>query len=90
MKLREILSGMEILETNADPELEIGDISYDSRQTGPGDLFVAVKGFETDGHRYVGAAGQKGARAVLGERAPAAGAVFVPGADSRGAKKSVP
>ena len=61
MKLREILNGVEILETSADPEMEMRDISYDSRHTGVGDLFVAINGFETDGHRYIGSAIEKGA-----------------------------
>ncbi|MGI5936571.1 MAG: Mur ligase domain-containing protein, partial [Oscillospiraceae bacterium] len=34
--------------------MEIGDICYDSRRAKAGDLFVAITGFETDGHRYIG------------------------------------
>ena len=64
MKLREILSGMEILESNVDMDTEISGVSYDSRRTRPGDLFVAVVGFESDGHDYISAALEKGAAAV--------------------------
>lgn len=46
----------------------ITGVSIDSRQTAGGDLFVAVKGENTDGHRYIGAAAQSGAAAVLTER----------------------
>jgi UDP-N-acetylmuramoyl-L-alanyl-D-glutamate--2,6-diaminopimelate ligase len=67
MKLRELLEGIEILETNADPETEIGDLRYDSRRIEPGDLFVAVRGYEADGHGFIGAAAEKGAAAVLCE-----------------------
>lgn len=70
MKLSELLSGLELLELHAEPEMEITGISYDSRTTEPGDLFVAVVGYETDGHRFIGKALAAGAAAVLCERAP--------------------
>ena len=53
MKLSELLKHIEVLEATADPALEITGISYDSRKTKPGELFVAVKGFETDGHKFI-------------------------------------
>ena len=40
-------------------DLEIAGISYDSRQTRRGDLFVAVTGFASDGHRFIGMAKEK-------------------------------
>src|SRR5439155_12044460 len=39
--------------------------SVDSREIAPGNLFVALPGERTDGHRYVGAALDGGAAAVL-------------------------
>ena len=51
MKLGELLHNISILETNADLEQEITGVSYDSRHTKPGDLFIALEGYETDGHR---------------------------------------
>ena len=33
MKLCELLKKIEVIETTADPNIEIGDISYDSRST---------------------------------------------------------
>ena len=45
MKLAELLSGIEIIEGCYDPELEITGVSYDSRQTKPGEAFVAIPGF---------------------------------------------
>ena len=70
MKLSELLKDVETVELHADPETEIGDISYDSRQTKPGDLFVAIKGFESDGHAFIKAAVEKGAAAVICEVMP--------------------
>ena len=49
MKLKELIKDIEVLSTNAAPDTEISGISYDSRLTRPGVLFVAIKGFETDG-----------------------------------------
>ena len=83
MKLKDILTGIDVLEVTADPALDIADISYDSRRTLPGGLFVAVPGFETDGHRFIGMAVQNGAAAVLCERAPEDGTPFVRVADAR-------
>ena len=53
MKLKEILSGLEVIACTADETMEIGGISYDSRQVSPGDLFVAVTGYAADGHRFI-------------------------------------
>ncbi|MGH8596385.1 MAG: Mur ligase domain-containing protein, partial [Gammaproteobacteria bacterium] len=47
---------------------EITGITYDSRRVMPGHLFVAVRGERTDGHRFVEAAIERGAAAVLLER----------------------
>ncbi len=44
---------------------EITGVNIDSRQIGKGHLFVAVKGTQTDGHRYIKAAIDKGATAIL-------------------------
>lgn len=53
MKLRELLQGIDLLEAGADLDMEITGVSYDSRNTRPGDLFVAMAGYETDGHRFI-------------------------------------
>ena len=85
MKLSELLRDIPVLETNADPELEITGVSYDSRETTAGHLFVAVTGFQTDGHDYIPKAAASGAVCVLCERKPEAGIPFVRVADSRAA-----
>ena len=48
-------------------QVEISSIDDDSRKIVPGSLFVAVKGFETDGHIFVEQAMERGAAAVLAE-----------------------
>ena len=48
MKLKDLLAGLELLGGNADPEQEITGVSYDSRKTRPGDLFVAMTGYAAE------------------------------------------
>ena len=83
MKLREIIQKIRVLDTNADPDMEIAGVSYDSRQTQPGDLFVAVRGFEADGHRFIPKALERGAAAVLCETPPTDGTPYVRTDDCR-------
>jgi UDP-N-acetylmuramoyl-L-alanyl-D-glutamate--2,6-diaminopimelate ligase len=45
--------------------VEITGVQYDSRQVKPGDVFVAMRGETTDGNRYIPAAMERGARAVV-------------------------
>ncbi len=40
-------------------------VAYDSRQVQPGDLFVAMRGESTDGNRYIDAALERGAAAIV-------------------------
>lgn len=83
MKLKEILAGLDILSATADLEMEIPGVSYDSRKTQAGDLFVAVTGYAVDGHHFIGKAREQGAAAVLCERIPEEEIPYVQVADSR-------
>ncbi len=47
---------------------EVLDIAYDSRKVRPGSLFVAVRGFHSDGHLFILQAVKLGAVAVVTER----------------------
>lgn len=70
MLLSKLLSDIQTRELRADGTIEITGISYDSRTTKRGDLFVAVSGFAVDGHKFIPMAIEKGAAAILCERAP--------------------
>ncbi len=86
MKLRRIIGDVEVLAHRGDLDVEISDIFYDSRAVAEGGLFVAIKGLVTDGHRYVGAAVDRGAAAVVVEDdVDIPGAVVVRVRDSRAA-----
>ena len=47
MHLKTLLAGLSLRSATADMETEITRISYDSRTTAPGDVFVAMTGFAT-------------------------------------------
>ena len=83
MKLQKLLQGISVLSATADMEMEISNVSYDSRVTRPGDLFVAMRGFETDGHAYIGRAAAAGAAAVVCEQPPEDGVPYVQVENSR-------
>lgn len=51
-----------------DSEIEIERIEYDSREVGPGTLFVAITGYTEDGWDYVPDAIEAGAVAVMGRK----------------------
>ena len=70
MKLSELLKDTDVLTLAAPSECEIGGVSYDSRKVKPGDAFVAISGFETDGYKYIPSAVEKGAAVVISDRVP--------------------
>jgi UDP-N-acetylmuramoyl-L-alanyl-D-glutamate--2,6-diaminopimelate ligase len=67
IKLSRLLEGVEVREAPpTDPEVR--GLAYDSRRLRPGDVFVAIGGTHTDGHRYVDTALRDGAVAAVVER----------------------
>jgi len=83
MKLSELLQDIEVLESTADGDLEISEISYDSRKIKPGMAFVAVEGYVTDGHKYIDSAVKNGAVAVICQKKPEVEVPYVIVKDSR-------
>ncbi len=70
MKLDQLLEGVALTRPTALRDVEITGISYDTRTIAPGALFAALPGYKTDGHLYIEAALERGAAAILCERAP--------------------
>ncbi len=75
MKLSYLITGCvplweRILSTDNDTDIdpEINSIHSDSRDVKPGGLFIALKGFKTNGQNYIDAAFAKGAAAVISEK----------------------
>lgn len=73
MKLEKILAGVQVTEQTANAACEIAEIKYDSRQVKPSDVFVAITGFETDGHKYIDKAIASGASVIVCEYIPEGG-----------------
>ena len=67
MKLGELMKLSGIVHDN-NSDLEITGVSYNSLKTQPGELFVCISGFSTDGHKYAKSAQDAGAAAILAER----------------------
>jgi UDP-N-acetylmuramoyl-tripeptide--D-alanyl-D-alanine ligase len=53
---------------HASTPFEAGGVAFDSREVAPGDLFIALRGEQADGHDYVHKALAAGAAGVLVER----------------------
>ncbi len=70
MKLSELMESVNILQTAGAMDVEIVGVNIDSRKIGKGHLFVAIRGTQTDGHRFIGKAIQQGAVAILCEEMP--------------------
>ena len=70
MKLSEILQRTKILESVGNIDVEIQNITADSRNIKTDTLFVAVKGTKTDGHTFINDVVEKGAAAVMCEDLP--------------------
>ena len=65
MRLEDIIKGLNPVECRGEKGVEILSLTQDSREVAPGSLFVAVKGFSSDGHAYIGKAAGAGAVAVI-------------------------
>ena len=68
MELKEVLSGLEGLKAKGNLEIDVKKIVADSRKVEKGSMFVAIKGFDTDGHNYIEEAIEKGAKVIVIEQ----------------------
>lgn len=65
MELKKILSGLEGLKAKGNLDIDIKSIESDSRKIEKDFMFVAIKGFDTDGHKYIDEAIKNGASAIM-------------------------
>ena len=70
MKLQELLKGIKPTSVIGGVDADITGVDIDSRQVKDGHLFVAMKGTQVDGHRFIPKAIEQGASAVLCEDLP--------------------
>ena len=71
MKLSELLSGIMPVETVGSIEVNVTGINIDSRRVTSGNMFIAMRGTQVDGHQFILKAVEQGAVAVLCEDIPA-------------------
>ena len=74
MILRQILSQLPKAVASGNLDHVANGVTADSRKVKPGMVFVAIRGEESDGHKFIGSALQKGAIAIVAETAPDADA----------------
>ncbi len=67
MRLENIISGCGVTAIEGNLNIEISSVCNDSRKVVQGSVFIAVKGFASDGHRFINTAAGKGARAIVCE-----------------------
>ena len=65
MELKKILNGIENYKSKGDLDIDILSIEDNSKNVKPGSLFVAVQGYDFDGHDFVKEAIENGATAVI-------------------------
>ena len=70
MILEVLLNRIPVLEISGSKTLEISEIVFDSRKAVENSLYVAVKGTVSDGHSFINAAIDKGAKAIVCEVLP--------------------
>ena len=70
MKLKDILTNCNLLEIVGEKDVDVADITFDSRKVSQGTLFFAVKGTQVDGHDYIDGAIEKGASVIVCEKLP--------------------
>jgi len=66
-KLKDLLSGVEVVSTGNNLAVEVSGIATDSKSVRDGYLFVAIKGYSRDGHDFINEAVLKGAKAIVAQ-----------------------
>ena len=69
-RLEELLDNVRALEIENSANPVVGSLTYDSRAVEQGACFFAVRGTQSDGHRYITSAIERGAVAIICEEMP--------------------
>ena len=71
MKLAQLINVCQPIKIVGDTEIEITGIEIDSRLIKNGNMFIAMRGTQVDGHTYIAKAIELGAKAIVCEELPA-------------------
>lgn len=69
-KIQDILSGVEVIEVIGDSSRTFNKLVFDSRKAEKGNLFIASKGTQVDGHSFINQVIDEGAIAIVCEEFP--------------------
>ena len=70
MKLSDLLKNIVTISITGDAECDIKGVNIDSRKVADGHLFIAMRGTQVDGHKFIPKAEEQGATAILCEQLP--------------------
>ena len=70
MKLSDLLKNIVTISITGDAECDIKGVNIDSRKVANGHLFIAMRGTQVDGHKFIPKAEELGAAAILCEQLP--------------------
>jgi UDP-N-acetylmuramoyl-L-alanyl-D-glutamate--2,6-diaminopimelate ligase len=65
MNLKSILNGIDYEIIQGEIDVDINKINYDSRKITTSDIFICIKGYSTDGHKYIDKAIENGAKVIV-------------------------
>ena len=65
MNLKELLIGLKGLKARGNIDIDITGVAFNSKEVQSGNLFIAIKGFENDGHEFIKESINSGAVAVM-------------------------
>ncbi len=68
MKLSKLLENVNIIKSQGNIDIKISGIAFNSAEVKPGDVFVCITGFKTDGHKFARDALERGAVAIVAEK----------------------
>ena len=67
MELKNILSGLEGLKARGNLDISISKVESNSSKVQKDDMFIAIDGFEQDGHQFIQEAIQNGAKVIMAQ-----------------------
>lgn len=70
MQLVELLRRIPVLEIHGDDSREVSQLVFDSRKVTENSLYIAMRGTVADGHSFIAASEEKGAKTIVCEEFP--------------------
>ncbi len=65
MRLKSLLQGLDYELIQGSIDIEVNNVNYNSKEIADGDMFICIKGYTSDGHKYVDSAINNGAKVIL-------------------------